>query len=172
MSFTPTNIHFHKGTAGTADLEDDGSEHTLNGEHFDLEMHIVNLNHNTNTKKKFLAAVIGILFRVSPHEDEHHSRSFADIFFGKLFNKEECDFNTEFFQHLNMNERYVYKGSLTTPPYAETLLWNVLPNIVTISKSTYDLFGGVDGNKEIEKEYNDYVNYGEVVYFGGENRMP
>lgn len=153
----------------SGDASDNGSEHTLNGEHFDLEMHIVNLNLSTNTKRKFLAAVIGILFKVSPHEDEHHADSFADRFFGKLFNEEECDFNTEFFQHLNMNERYVYKGSLTTPPYSESLLWNVMPKIYYINKRTLALFGG---DKDIEREYNDYSNYGEVVDFGGGNRMP
>ena len=62
ISFTPAQFHFHTGKGVTKSKSDDGSEHTLNGKHFDMEMHIVNLNLNKETQDKFLAAVIGILF--------------------------------------------------------------------------------------------------------------
>jgi carbonic anhydrase len=39
-----------------------------------------------------------------------------------------------------MIDRYVYTGSLTTPPYTENLLWNVIPRVIPIKPSTLDLF--------------------------------
>jgi carbonic anhydrase len=39
-----------------------------------------------------------------------------------------------------MIDRYVYTGSLTTPPYTENLLWNVIPRVIPIKQSTLDLF--------------------------------
>jgi len=63
-----------------------------------------------------------------------------------------------------MGERYVYRGSLTTPPYTEPILWNVLPTIVSIRKETLAYFGN---NKRLVGEYNEP---GEYIKFGGSNR--
>lgn len=80
---------------------------------------------------KFIAAVVGILFDVN--NSTEFIGSFADTFFEKLLTtNEEIDFQTEFIDHVNMIDRYVYTGSLTTPPYTENLLWNVIPRIVPI----------------------------------------
>ena len=56
FEFTPTQFHFHHGK--------DGAEHTLSGVHYDVELHLVSLNHNPDTKDKFLGAVTGIIFKV------------------------------------------------------------------------------------------------------------
>jgi carbonic anhydrase len=61
MTFTPKQLHFHMGN-GTTSNPYKGSEHEIDGDHFDLEMHIVNLNLNEATQDKFKAAVIGVLF--------------------------------------------------------------------------------------------------------------
>jgi carbonic anhydrase len=51
-----------------------------------------------------------------------------------------------------MGERYVYRGSLTTPPYSEPLLWNFMPEVISISEKTLSYFGG---NERVRKEFND-----------------
>ena len=63
MSFTPAQFHFHKGVLHS-NPENIGSEHTLNGQHFDLELHIVSLNLDEATSGEFRAAVTGLLFKV------------------------------------------------------------------------------------------------------------
>ena len=45
-----------------------------------------------------------------------------------------------FLDHLNFNEKFTYRGSLTTAPYTESLFWTVLPTIVSIKKETKDMF--------------------------------
>lgn len=39
-----------------------GAEHTLDGIHYDMEMHIVSMNENVHNKDKLIAAVTGIIF--------------------------------------------------------------------------------------------------------------
>ena len=48
MTFTPKQIHFHMGN-GTSYDPQHGSEHALDGQRFDLEMHIVSLNNDDKT---------------------------------------------------------------------------------------------------------------------------
>lgn len=59
--FSPAQFHFHHGLAHKH-KSNCGSEHTLNGKHYDLEMHIVTLNKNPENNKKLIAAVTGIIF--------------------------------------------------------------------------------------------------------------
>ena len=56
-----------------------------------------------------------------------------------------------------MIDRYVYTGSLTTPPYTENLLWNVIPRIVPIKQSTLNLFG--KSNIESDPSFKNPVGY-------------
>ena len=47
---------------------------------------------------------------------------------------------TQFVQLLKYNSRWTYTGSLTTAPFSEGILWNVLKNVIPIRQSTLDLF--------------------------------
>ena len=125
------------GEGETSSPSDDGSEHTIDGKNFDLEMHIVNLNQDESTKEMFRAAVIGILFNV----DENAEPSFADNFFQSLMKDEKLmNFQTDFVDHLDFSQRYVYHGSLTTPPFSEGLFWTVLAEPISITPKTAELF--------------------------------
>ena len=131
MIFTPKQIHFHMGSGKKSSPNDDGSEHTFSNKYYPLEMHIVHMNNIDKDADKFLAAVVGVLFNVD--NSPEFNGSFADTFFEKLLTtNEEIDFQAGFVDHLNMIDRYVYTGSLTTPPYTENLLWNVIPKLVPI----------------------------------------
>ena len=119
------------GSGKTSSSNDDGSEHTFSNKYYPLEMHIVHMNNIDKDADKFLAAVVGVLFNVD--NSPEFNGSFADTFFEKLLTtNEQIDFQTGFVDHLNMIDRYVYTGSLTTPPYTENLLWNVIPKLVPI----------------------------------------
>ena len=131
MTFTPKQIHFHLGSGKTNSTADDGSEHTFSNKYYPLEMHIVHMNTIDTDADKFIAAVVGILFEVN--NTTEFKGSFADKFFEKLLTtNKDIDFQAGFIDHLNMIDRYVYTGSLTTPPYTENLLWNVIPRVIPI----------------------------------------
>lgn len=57
-----------------------------------------------------------------------------------MFNNETVDTQTEFIDHLDLGNRFVFRGSLTTPPYSEFLLWNMVPKVVKINEETLKLF--------------------------------
>jgi carbonic anhydrase len=46
----------------------------------------------------------------------------------------------EFIKRINFNRRWTYQGSLTTAPYAEGILWNVIEQVIPIRQSTLDKF--------------------------------
>jgi hypothetical protein len=73
---------------------------------------------------------------------------------------------------IDMSKRWVYKGSLTTPPCERFVLWNVIDKVYPISQETVDLIqvklkkGGVkkvlglDGNWRVtQKDFNKDVAY-------------
>lgn len=126
MTFTPKQVHFHMGN-GTEEFPGKGSEHYIDGKPHSLEMHIVSLNKDEGTQDLFKAGVIGFLFEVDP---DAKVNSFADDFFENLMDhniKDKMDMETAFIKHIDFNTRYMYRGSLTTPPYAELLFWTVIP---------------------------------------------
>ena len=46
----------------------------------------------------------------------------------------------DFMNMVNMKNRWVYQGSLTTPPCEQKVYWNVLQTIYPIKKAHLDLF--------------------------------
>lgn len=134
--FTPVQFHFHQGVDHVHEANM-GSEHTLAGRHLDAELHLVSLNKDERTQDKFRAAVTGVLFEV---DEEMREPSFGDKFLQKLLTTEEdLDLRSELLDHLDFDLRYTYRGSLTTPPYSELLLWTVLPTVVRIQPSSLAL---------------------------------
>ena len=85
--------------------------------------------------KYFKANVNAVLF------EEKKGFSWADKCLQKLFRKgTHCDMHKEFVDKLGLMHRYVYRGSLTTPPYSEYLLWNMAAKVVPINNKTLKLF--------------------------------
>jgi hypothetical protein len=66
--------------------------------------------------------------------------TYADRFLRKLFSGEPVDVERGFLDHLDIIHRFVYRGSLTTPPYSEMLLWNMVARVPYINYETLKLF--------------------------------
>ena len=104
------------------------SEHTFDGEHRDLELHLVHKNYEDGS-----LAVMAVYF------DEHEGGNIENPFIDALELDEENPVvediplhhlmrlvNTEYFYH--------YEGSLTTPPCTEGVQWIVFPEPIYISE--------------------------------------
>jgi len=114
----------------------------------DLEMHIVHqlqpeLSSGAN-KSQFSHGVLGFLFRAVKDDyfmnnkvDDFHDRFLHTLVADKVYQKIDM---TEFVQKLNYNRRWTYPGSLTTTPFSEGILWNVIEQVIPIRQSTLDLF--------------------------------
>jgi carbonic anhydrase len=102
----------------------------------------------TEQKGNALAAAMGIIFDRNPTK---HAAVSADVvkaideFFDSLkltngdktTNLEEIKF-ANLMKYTDMNNRWSYKGSLTTPPCSKTVFFNVLRTVWPIKPKHYD----------------------------------
>ena len=133
--FNGLQFHFHSG-----------SEHTVDGKRHDLEMHTVHLP--TEPKNEFMAAAVGILFSVNDHTAKlsRTERAVIDAFFDGLSWGETGEVMADMILYGDLMEmvdsknRWIYKGSVTTPPCATFVYWNVLSTIYPVSQKHLNLF--------------------------------
>ena len=135
------NIHFHLN-----------SEHTINGKNYDMEMHIVHENINTEDKNN-LHMVIAYIFEIDDDDDDEE-KSFLDSI---GFNTGEEVKNVNVQDIVKKEDVYYYKGSLTTPPCTEDVNWVVIEDIKKMSQNQFDKF-------------EEYVNKLNKNYSKGNNR--
>ena len=119
------NIHFHLN-----------SEHTINGKNYDMEMHIVHENTNTEDKNN-LHMVIAYIFEIDDDDDDEEEKTFLDSI---GFNTGEEVKNVNVKDIVKKEDVYYYKGSLTTPPCTEDVNWVVIEDIKKMSKRQFDKF--------------------------------
>jgi len=154
--FKLLQFHFHWGSSN-----DRGSEHTIDGQRFALEMHLVHVN------KKYLddvakaltkpdgLAVVGIMFVVGGSEfaplkpiidaaDKIHADSSKEV-------KTTVELK-KFLSKVGPGY-YSYDGSLTTPTCNQVVSWIVMEKAIGISQEQIDAFRGlsyVDGSPMVD----------------------
>ena len=116
-SFDLKQFHFHTP-----------SEHTIDGQHAPMEMHMVHQSADGNL------AVVSILFKEGKVPNENFAKIIANLPNAKGESKHITDVNLELKVHLqNHNFAYHYVGSLTTPPCSENVQWLVLRDPVELT---------------------------------------
>lgn len=127
------------------------SEHMIDGMTFPMEMHIVNImpNEDKNAIPQYL--VIGVLFKegkenkflndflsaIPKEEKETATIKAGTVKLSDLFGQIPKELSGKF---------YNYRGSLTTPPYTETVRWYVLKHIFEASPAQIEAINKVEGN--------------------------
>jgi len=106
----------------------------------------------------YIAAALGIMFSVDKYTAKltDAERMVVDNFFESL----QWDLETanpmvsnlvaygDLVNIVDFNNRWVYQGSVTTPPCAQKVFWNEISTIYPISQSTLDNF-----KKQLDREY-------------------
>ena len=134
MIFEAAQLHYHRP-----------SEHTINGMHYDLEMHLVHA-YSQNLTDMYMNdshiythlnesyAVIGILFKEDHFIEE-------DVFDTFLPGENETTANIlEAFECIADRFFYHYEGSLTTPPCVEIVEWFVMRDPLPIRPENLERF--------------------------------
>jgi carbonic anhydrase len=138
-TYSCKQVHFHTP-----------SEHMIDGMTYPMEMHIVNVLMDSNAQKNPQYFVIGFLFKMG------RENKFIQEFLNAIPREEKKDnlqpgiVNFEdLFKTIPKNEPqgyFSYKGSLTTPPYSETVSWMVKKSILEASPEQIEAIEKLEGN--------------------------
>lgn len=127
------------------------SEHLIDGMTFPMEMHIVNImpNEDKNATPQYL--VVGVLFK------EGKENKFIADFLNAIPKEENTSGElkagtvklADLFGTIPKEIKghyYNYRGSLTTPPYTESVRWYITKHIFEASAVQIEMINKVEGN--------------------------
>jgi carbonic anhydrase len=124
------------------------SEHLIDGITYPMEMHIVNTMKDSSGQTHYL--VVGFLFKMG------QENKFIKEFLNRIPGEEGKDTLpagvvqfADLFNSIPKNEPhgyYSYQGSLTTPPYSETVNWIVKKSILEASPEQIQTIEKLEGN--------------------------
>jgi carbonic anhydrase len=150
-------FHFHTG-----------AEHTIDGVRHPLEMHTVHFP--KSPRGGVIAAAMGIFFSADSYTAQLSEAEInvIDTFFDSLRWNQQGDQRSskvtygDLMMMVNMRSRWVYKGSVTTPPCATDVYWNVVKTIYPIKQRHLDQFNTQMRRNGAPKFGADVSNYREI----------
>ncbi|MBB6460787.1 carbonic anhydrase family protein [Flammeovirga kamogawensis] len=139
VSYNFKQLHFHTP-----------SEHQIDGITYPMEMHMVNVLQNDSSDKPHYL-VIGVLFKMGKENkflNEFINRIPKDHTGIVSVNENEVNLEDLFGKYgcEEMKHYYHYNGSLTTPPYTETVSWHINQVIFEASAEQIQLINKIEGN--------------------------
>jgi len=127
------------------------SEHLIDGMTFPMELHIVNILKDSGFEKNPKYLVVALLFKMG--RENKFLDEFLNSIPGEENKKEILPSGKVLFKDLlkNIPENelgayYTYKGSLTTPPYTESVDWVVRKYILEASPEQINTIEKMEGN--------------------------
>uniref|UniRef100_A0A4W5RJ44 Carbonic anhydrase n=1 Tax=Hucho hucho TaxID=62062 RepID=A0A4W5RJ44_9TELE len=131
VPYKAVQLHLHLGKDGGP-----GSEHTIDGEQYPMELHIVNIKEEYNSLDEALkdlagVGVLGFFYEV-----------FFSLILQNVLQNEKIDVSLDMFipSQSNMTSYFRYQGSLTTPPCAEAVVWTIFKNTIPLSRQQLAAF--------------------------------
>uniref|UniRef100_A0A8C7Z685 Carbonic anhydrase n=1 Tax=Oryzias sinensis TaxID=183150 RepID=A0A8C7Z685_9TELE len=143
-TYKAVQFHLHWGSNGGP-----GSEHTIDGEQYPMELHIVHMKSQYNDLQTALrdregVAVLGFFYEMSNSPNRkyetlinaltniksaHGNTTLSPIALAELIPPEQ-----------NMTSYFRYRGSLTTPDCSESVVWTVFENPIPLSMNQLKAF--------------------------------
>ncbi|XP_078404746.1 carbonic anhydrase 4-like isoform X1 [Cetorhinus maximus] len=143
-TYKAIQFHYHWGTEF-----DPGAEHTIDGEQYPMELHIVHQNEKYNTLADALKhsdglAVLGFLFVESPEWNSNINDLINALKLiphsGNSTQLKSFPLNKIILDQKKLDKYYRYDGSLTTPDCNEAVIWTVFAEPIPISRSQLNAF--------------------------------
>ncbi|XP_067295794.1 carbonic anhydrase 4a [Pseudorasbora parva] len=143
-TYKAVQFHLHWGVNGGP-----GSEHTIDGEQYPMELHIVHMKQRYNRLEDALNDPSGIAVLGFFYEESSSSNRKYDLFTHALRNVQNANGNTTLrkislnqliLSEGNMTNYYRYEGSLTTPGCTEAVVWTVFENPIPLNSEQIRAF--------------------------------
>ncbi|XP_061077860.1 uncharacterized protein LOC133111477 isoform X1 [Conger conger] len=144
--YSTIQFHFHSGY----NLWHPGSEHLIDGERYPMEMHIVSLKKGLSVDQALAdpegIAVLGFFIDVTDKEESPEKWNNLTSYLINITEKNSTvDIKDsisidDLLGDVNRTKFYRYKGSLTTPPCSEVVVWTVFQEPIKISAHMVELF--------------------------------
>ncbi|XP_063078246.1 uncharacterized protein LOC134468234 [Engraulis encrasicolus] len=147
-SYDALQFHLHWGNGS----EVGGSEHTVDGKRFPMELHIVHVKGSLNLNTTLAVAdgtglaVLGFFIEVDSSTTDEPAGwlSLASQLQKITLKDESVSFSgislNDLITGVDLTKYYRYLGSLTTPACNEAVVWTVFKEPVKVSKNLIDLF--------------------------------
>ena len=155
--FSFAQLHFHWGSTN-----DQGSEHTIDGKAAPMEMHIVHWNLDVGKDVKEATQkdsynsfeVLGVLFKIGKKNlnYEHFFNATRKVAKQNTNSTLEKGARLKDLLPADTNAFYRYKGSLTTPPCNEIVMWTIFKEPIEISQDQIDVLRKAYYHREGETE--------------------
>uniref|UniRef100_A0A3B3U2G5 Carbonic anhydrase n=1 Tax=Poecilia latipinna TaxID=48699 RepID=A0A3B3U2G5_9TELE len=132
--YRAAQFHFHWGERGTP-----GSEHTIDGERFPMELHIVHIKEPYSSLEEAGHDMAGIALLALFFEVTHHSTAGVSKVWGRgstVIPNFRLSYIIPAASELHSYYRYV--GSMTTPGCEQAVAWTVFHRILSISSRQLD----------------------------------
>ena len=122
------------------------SEHQVAGVNYPMEMHIVHTNEKSGTKEPEYCVVA--VFFIEGIESDFLNQFLDAIPTEKedIFETVDKKVNAAIMIPDELHQFYNYRGSLTTPPFTESVNWIVLKQPKTASKDQLEKIKSIEGN--------------------------
>ncbi|XP_061538223.1 carbonic anhydrase 4b [Phycodurus eques] len=143
-TYKAVQLHFHWGKDGGP-----GSEHTIDGEPYPMEMHIVHIKEQYTSLSQAVrdpagVAVLGFFFE----ESNSANKKFDPLIkalrrIPRPSNKTTVPgISLQMFlpPHADTSKYFRYDGSLTTPDCAQAVVWTLFENVVPLSRQQLSAF--------------------------------
>ena len=143
VQFDEIEYHFLQGHFHTP------SEHQVDGITYPMEMHFVSMADKDEESDDPHYLVVGVFFKMGTEN------KFIQAFIDKIPETEkDTALLTEKPVYINdllekgeaFNDYYFYKGSLTTPPYTETVRWVIMKKVLEASPEQIHYINQLEGN--------------------------
>uniref|UniRef100_A0A672Y6L8 Carbonic anhydrase n=1 Tax=Sphaeramia orbicularis TaxID=375764 RepID=A0A672Y6L8_9TELE len=173
-TYKALQLHLHWGKNGGP-----GSEHTIDGEQFPMEMHIVLIKEEYNSLSEAVSdregvAVLGFFFKESRNDNKKFNpliRALKRI--TSPSNTTLSGVSLEMFTlpQNNMTRYFRYDGSLTTPNCSQSVIWTLFEDTVPLSSKQLAAFSQLKfpSGKPMVNTYRPVqpLNGRQVYYSGG-----
>ncbi|XP_041742633.1 carbonic anhydrase 4 isoform X3 [Coregonus clupeaformis] len=175
LPYKAVQFHLHWGKNGGP-----GSEHTIDGEQYPMELHIVHMNQEYSKLEDALKDPIGVAVLGFFYEESLSANRKYDPVVRALQRITTTGANTTLASvsleqlippQQNLTNYYRYKGSLTTPGCTESVIWTVFEKPIPLSRDQLRVFSDLqfkDGKPMVGTFRPVQPLNGRVVYRSGD----